>query len=268
MRPNRLLEQLRSGATAVGLVNTYPASGIIEGMCPGWDFVWIDGQHGQISYDAALHAVQAAGAAGVETLLRVPGHEPGVLGQYADLAPSAVMVPMVNTPEQAEAVVAALRFPPLGERSYGGRRVVDLDGREFFRERELMLVAQIETPEGVANAEAIIRTPGVDALFFGADDMKCRMQLPMNTPLVDHPRLLEAMQQTARDAVDAGKCCGSVAPNPPTFRACREAGYRMLVVGGDIVFLRQGAAAAREMVQSLLSEAPPTRPIAEGGAIG
>lgn len=87
MRVNRLMDRLRAGQMVAGLVNTYPASGIIEGMCSGWDFVWIDGQHGQISYEAALHAVQAARATGVDAILRVPGHEPGILGQYADLAP-------------------------------------------------------------------------------------------------------------------------------------------------------------------------------------
>lgn len=252
MRTNRLIEKLRAGQVVAGLVNTYPASGIIEGICRGWDFVWIDGQHGEMSYDAALRAVQAAAAAGVESILRVPGHEPGMLGRYADLAPAAVMVPMVNTRSEAEAIVRALRFPPTGTRSYGGRRLIDLGGRNAHRELELIVLAQIETLEAVENVEAIVRTDGVDGLFFGPDDMKCQLGVPIDTPLIGDPRLLSALKKTAKAATDAGKFCGTVAANSEAVRACLEAGCRLLAAGGDIQFLRQGAAAARDMIRGVV----------------
>ena len=162
------------------------------------------------------------------------------------------MVPMVNDREQAEAVVRALRFPPLGARSYGGRRVIDLDGRNFHRERELLLLAQIETIEAVQNAEEIIRTDGVDGLFFGPDDMKCQMQIPTDTPLTADERLLAALQRTARVATDAGKFCGTVAADPQTARACLDAGCRLLVAGGDSGFLRHGSARAMEMIRGVV----------------
>jgi len=254
MRPNRLLEKLRAGKVVTGLGLTYPASGIIEGMCSGWDFVWVDGQHGQFSYDSALHALQAVRATGLDALLRVPGHEPGILGPYADLGPEAVMVPMVNNRRQAEAVVAALRFPPLGERSYGGRRVVDLDGREFYRERDLMVLAQVETPEALENVEEIIGTDGIDALFFGPDDMKIRMDLPITTTMINNERLLAAFRRTARAATDADKVCGGIAADAETARVCLDAGCRMLVVGADITFLRQGAAAAMAMIRGVTGD--------------
>jgi 4-hydroxy-2-oxoheptanedioate aldolase len=247
---NRLLETLRAGRVAAGLVNTYPAAGIVEGMCAGWDFVWIDAQHGQIAYESALHAVQAARGVGVESVLRPPGHEPGTLGRYADLAPAAVMVPMVEDRGQAEAVVRALRFPPRGERSYGGRRAVDLHGRSFHVETELMVIVQIETLEGVENAAEIARTEGIDGLFFGPDDMKCSMGLAIDTPVIEDAQLLDAMKRTSGAASDAGKFCGSVAANAETVRACLEAGCRLLVAGGDNSLLRWGAAAARQMLRA------------------
>jgi 4-hydroxy-2-oxoheptanedioate aldolase len=243
MRPNILFNRLRKGEVCLGLGLMYPAPGIIECMCGGWDFVWIDGQHGQISYDTALGCLHAAGAAGVETVVRVPGHEPGMLGKWADLAPCAVMVPMIDTVDQAGAVVEGLRFPPLGERSYGGRRVIDLDGRDFFRERELMVVAQVETLESVQNASAIINTEGVDALFFGPDDMKVRMGIPINTAITDHPQLREAMKATADAARKAGKIAGSVAATGPALQMAIELGYQLIVGGGDVAFIRTSAAA-------------------------
>jgi len=260
MRPNRLLETLRAGGTVVGLFQTYPAPGIIEGMCRGWDFVWVDGQHGEFSYDSILHAVQAASATGVESLIRTPGHEPGMLGLYADLGPAAVMVPMVENRTQAEAIVSALRFPPLGNRSYGGRRVVDLDGREYYRERELMVLAQIETPESVENAADIIGTEGIDALFFGPDDMKCRMGLPIDTPLVESEQLMEALRETGRAATAAGRICGGIATSSELARVYLDAGCRLLVSGADIVFLREGAARALTMIRGAIGGNPAPQP--------
>ncbi len=249
---NRILAKLKNQQTALGLCNTYPASGIIEGMCTGWDFVMIDGQHGQMDYRAVLHAVQTAAAAEIGSLVRVPGHESGILGQLADCAPDAVMVPMVNTPEQARAIVQALRFPPLGSRSYGGRRVIDLGGREYFSSQELFVFAQVETLEAVENAQAIASVEGIDGLFFGPDDMKLRMELPIDAAVTDAPRLKEAMQQTADACRSADAFAGCVAGSTGALAVALDAGYHLVVGGGDIGFLRAGAAAQLDRMRSVL----------------
>ncbi|MDP6451472.1 MAG: hypothetical protein QF773_11680, partial [Lentisphaeria bacterium] len=70
MRKNQLLEKLRANQVVLGLTNMYPAAGIIEGMGRGWDFIWIDGQHGEMSYDSCLHATQACAATGIDSLIR------------------------------------------------------------------------------------------------------------------------------------------------------------------------------------------------------
>jgi len=242
MSVNRLLEKLRAGKVVLGLGNTYPAPGIIECMCKGWDFVWIDTQHGTMDYLNAVHACRAAEGRGLDTLLRVPGHEPGALGKFADLGPSAIMVPMVNSAEQAQGLVSALRFPPLGERSYGGRRVVDLYGRDYYAKQEMLLVVQIETVEACRQAPDIIATEGVDCLFFSPDDMRLRMDLPMNTPIVENEELRDAMAGVARAATEAGKFCGCVATDKETLTVAIEQGYRLIAGGGDAGFLRTMAA--------------------------
>jgi len=241
--PNRLLERLRRGEVCLGVANTYPAPGIIEIMGRGWDFVWIDGQHGQFSYHAALNAVRAAAGIGVDSLLRVPGHEHSTLCLYADMGPMAIMVPMVNTAAEAEDVVRGLRFPPRGVRSFGGRRVADLYGRGYATESELLIVAQIETAEAAANADAIAAVDGVDCLFFGPDDMKMSLGLPMETPITGDARLQRAMEQTARAAQAHGRALGCVCPNAESARLAMGLGYRLLAGGGDAPFLRTQAAA-------------------------
>ena len=254
MRENVLLEKLRADEVVLGVCNKYPAAGIVEGMCPGWDFLWIDGQHGEMDYRACMAAVRAAASVGVESLLRVPGHEAGVLGMYADMSPSGILVPMVNTPEDARRVVDRLRFPPLGNRSYGGRRVIDLDGRNFYRERELAVFAQIETVEALENADAIAATEGIDVLFFGPDDMKCQMGIPVNTGVLENDRLRTALECTAVAARDAGKPSAGVAPSEATLRVFLKMGYRCLCCGSDSGFLSAGSQQRRALMRDVANE--------------
>lgn len=243
MKENRLYSQLKNGEIVLGVGNMYPCAGILEGMAKGWDWAWIDSQHGQYSYHTCLEAVRAAHVAGVSSVIRVPGHEYGILGPIADLDPDGIMCPMVDNVEQARTCVRGLRFPPLGNRSYGGRRVVDLHGRDYYAERRQLLIAQVETLESVQNAEAIINTDGVDVLFFGPDDMKVRMGIPINTPVVENDQLRKALEVTAKAAHKAGKFAGTVAPNKEQLKLVTDLGYQLVVGGGDILFLRTTAAA-------------------------
>jgi 4-hydroxy-2-oxoheptanedioate aldolase len=259
---NPMLEKLRDGRILLGVCNSYPAAGIIEVMGRGWDFMWIDGQHGQHSYESALNAVRASELVGCDTLLRVPGHEAGELSRHADMAPSMLMVPMIDTAAEAEAVVRATRFPPLGNRSYGGRRPIDMEGREYHARCEVALAAQIETPEAVRNAAAIAAVPGVDVLFFSPDDMKLRLGLPINTA-ADGPELREVMEKTARAARDAGKFCACASGSAAGAARAVEMGYQMLATGSDVGFIRTLAPAKlAEMRQATGGSDAPARPAA------
>ena len=243
MATNNFWEKMQAGEICLGLGIMYPAAGIIEGMCAGWDFVWIDGQHGQLSYDSCLAAVHAAGAAGLDTVLRVPGHEYGIIGPLHDLAPSALMIPMVNSAEDAKRVVEATQFHPLGKRSYGGRRVIDCHGREYVRERKTVIIAQIETLEAMERVEEIVQTEGVDMVFFGPDDAKVQMGLAMDTKVHEHETMRAAMAETAQAARRAGKFAGTVAGTADAVRVAVDQGYSCLVGGSDIGFLRTSAEA-------------------------
>lgn len=232
----------------LGLLNCYPSAAIIETVGDMWDFVWIDGQHGQFSYDSALNAVRVVDLVGAYSVLRVPGKEYGVIGPFADMAPSALMIPMVDNAEQAKAVVDAVRFPPLGNRSYGGRRPIDLFNREYYQNHEPLIIAQIETPEALENADQIAATEGIDALFFGADDLKIRIGLPIDAPVLENERLTSALVHVAQVAKAAGKSAGCVAPGKGLFRRSVELGYKLLMGGSDKAFILD---ASRESVKSL-----------------
>lgn len=263
MPANEMRQRLDKGEVLYGMGNMLPASGLIEGMTKGWDLVWIDTQHGQFNYRDALHACQAAMAVRKYTMIRPPGQCPDLLGQYADLASDAMMVPMVDNVEQAKAINGALRFPPLGQRSYGGRRVCDLWGRDYYKESDLIFIAQIETIGAVERAGEIAAVEGVDALFFGPDDMRVSMGISVNTPVIEHPKLREAMGRVAEAAKAAGKFAGIVAVAPEAATVAKEMGYQLIIGGADIVLLRTAAAAK---IAELKGEAPAAPAKASGSS--
>ncbi len=253
MESTRLRQRLVNGEILLGLSNNYPSASLIETIGSMWDFLWIDGQHGQFSYDSALTAVRTTDLVGTDSLLRVPGQEYSILGLYADMLPSAMMVPVVNTPEQAKAVVDATRFPPLGNRSYGGRRPIDSLGRDYYLGDGLVLVLQIETPEAVENAAAIAALEGVDALFLGADDLKIQSGVPVNAPNLETKVVVEAMEKVARAAKDAGKISGCVAGTPEQVKYSADLGYQLIATGGDMGLLRE---ACREKIEQIRKVVP------------
>lgn len=248
MEPTRFRQRLLDGETLLGLSNNYPSAALIETIGSMWDFIWIDGQHGQFSYDNALTAVRTSDLVATDTLLRVPGHEHSLLGLYADMFPSALMVPMVNTPAQAKAVVDATSFPPLGNRSYGGRRPIDLLGRGYYSGNGPVIVAQIETPEAVDNAAAIAAIEGIDAIFLGADDLKIQSGVSVDAPNLETKVVVEAMARVAQAAKDAGKFSGCVAGTPEQVKCSIDLGYQILPVGSDVGMLRT---ACKEKIELL-----------------
>lgn len=243
MNASSLRQRLTAGELLFGLNQTYPAPGLVEIMAPGWDVMWIDGQHGQFGYSELLAAVRACELMGIAAMVRTSGHESGLLGPVADMAPEAIMMPMVNTAAEAKAIVRSLRFPPDGERSYGGRRVTDRHGPRYYKERDLLIVAQIETPQAVEQSEAIAAVPGIDVLFLGPDDMKLRFGLPIETPLLENDELIAAATRTAKAARDAGKFAAIPGVTVDSLSKCKELGYQMFFGGSDVGFIRKAAPA-------------------------
>ena len=248
---NRMLQKMRKGETILGLGVCYPAPGIIESMCRGWDFVWADAQHGQFTYDMLHYECQAAMVVGADMMIRCPGIEESLLSLYADLAPEAIMIPMVNNKGDAERIVKALRFPPIGNRSFSGRRLVDLYGRQYYKDFELCIVAQIENPEAVNNAYEIAGIEGVDLLFFGPDDFKISLGIPIDSTWRDNKDLESGYIKTSEAARKANKFCGTVAGSISDLETIIKWGYQLIVYGSDVAFLRSGSAKRLEEIQKM-----------------
>ncbi len=247
---NNILEKMSKNEVVWGISMSFPAPGIVECMYHDWDYIWIDGQHGQHTYDSVINSVRAAGAVGIDTMIRVKNHDIGDICRYADMAPQAIMVPMVNNVEQAVAVANAIRYAPAGTRSFGGRRIIDISSREGALEYKTLVVAQIETLEAIENVDAIAAVDGVDVLFFGPDDIKTRLGLNLLTQVNENDLLLQGFVKVAQAAKKYGKFAGTVSGSRETLQLAIDNGYNMLVAGGESGFIKSGSAAARQNIKS------------------
>jgi 4-hydroxy-2-oxoheptanedioate aldolase len=257
-----LRQKLNANQPALGFFLMYPICGLIECIEPDWDWVWIDGQHGQFDYRSFLECVRVADGCGIPPIVRVPGHEYGVIGPVMDMNPAGIMVPMVNNAQEARAVVKATRFPPLGERSYGGRRAIDQGGRIYHQTAndDTIVIAQIETPQAIENAEAIASIEGVDVLFFSPDDIKLRLGLPIDTAISDSDELAAAMEKVITAVKNTGTIGGCVTCTSPAITMAQSLGYTLLVGTGDVGLIRQGAAAQLATLQEALHLNSQTKP--------
>jgi 4-hydroxy-2-oxoheptanedioate aldolase len=256
-----------------GFTSMYPAPGIIERVGPEWDWIWIDGQHGEIGgYTEILSMVRACNLIGKPAFVRVPSHELGWISMAQDMNADGVIVPQVESVEEAKAVVQRAKFPPVGNRSYGGRRPIDFLGRNYSNtaNTDKKLICQIESEEALQAAEHIAALPGVDGLFLGPDDMMLRKGHPM-----DQPRSKEVMADCIGRMVRAcekhGKIPFTVAVGDDNIAMCVSLGVKYIVSGGDVPFLVNGSkdtiARAREVCQKALSSSVDTQGSVEAKTI-
>ena len=251
---NALKEKLDRDEVALGFTVVYPSASILECIGAEWDWLWLDWQHSEHDYRSLLECVCVAEARGVPPIVRVPGHEYGIVGPANDMCPAGLMVPMVDTPEQARAVVEATRFPPLGRRSIGSLRAVTLQGLDYAYKanEDVLLVAQIETKLGVSNVEAIAATEGVSGVLVGSVDLKLDMGIPLETPDVEADEIMKAMETVARAARNAGKFAGCLAFTPEAAKRTVQMGYRLLGGGVDSWLMQVAAATRLEELRAAL----------------
>jgi 2-keto-3-deoxy-L-rhamnonate aldolase RhmA len=241
--------------TVAGINISYPSAGVVERIGSDWDWLWLDGQHGQLSYDNILNCIRAADIIGVPSVVRVCGHDYGTIGLALDSGACGVMVPMVENSEQASRIVQAAKFAPLGKRSYGSRRMIDLYGRQYSEDAndDILLIIQIENQEGLENVDEIASVPGVDILFFSPDDISLEMGLKMSEPrstgLFD-----KQMERLASVAKSKGKIAGTVAVSPYLIKKAVGMGYGLIAISSDVSIMANGSKQARSIFDDTLKD--------------
>ncbi|MBS0483403.1 MAG: hypothetical protein JSR96_14910 [Proteobacteria bacterium] len=217
----------------------------------GFDWVCIDLQHGLISYSDLLGLVPALSGTKATVLVRVTSNDAGQIGRALDAGGHGVIVPMVNTAEEAAQAVAACRYPPQGTRSCGPMRDAMLEGFEYLAtaNSQIACVAMIETREGLANVKAIAATPGLDGLFIGPMDLCYGIGITPGS--FGDPAFIEAVDQIKQACADAGIAAGMFGYNAALSRAALEDGFQFSSIGSDANFLREGAKQAFDAARGL-----------------
>jgi len=220
----------------------------------GVDWVGIDTQHGLIGYDTLLHMLQAVAISGTPAVVRVSGNDAGEIGRALDSGAQGVIVPLIETAEQAAQAAFACRYPPRGGRSWGALRpTLSHPGYgPAFGDDYAVCFAMVETERGVDNIAEIARVPGVDVVYVGPSDLASSAGLPPQLALTDarHRTLVERIAAGCREA---GTWCGI---HPPSADVAWywDQGFRMFPVHRDLPAYQEGLASAIQDATRSLGE--------------
>jgi 4-hydroxy-2-oxoheptanedioate aldolase len=249
--PAEFRSALSDGRSLLGLWATIPSSLTAEAAAlSGVDYVVVDEQHGAVDRALLLGMLQGIQAGGAVPLVRVAKLDAWVIGSALDLGAAGVIVPMVETPEQAAQAVAACRYARAGSRSWGPLRADMAMGSahpEDLGDGPLCLV-MIETRMGLGAVEEIARTPGLDGIYVGPSDLALTLGLAP-TRRLEHPPVLEAIERVRRECEKAGVTAGLHCLGGEDAARFAGPGFGMVTVGGDLLFLRDALARAVAMAR-------------------
>ncbi|WP_109474516.1 HpcH/HpaI aldolase family protein [Ornithinimicrobium cavernae] len=238
----RTLEQLLAGdGPAVGTwVKLSAAEGVELMALAGFDFLVLDLEHSPMSLETAAQLITVARGHDIVPFVRTPDHAQSWIQRCLDAGAAGVLVPHVDTADEATAAVAAARHEPVGRRGVGPTsRAGDwglVPMADYLqRAGEQGVIVQLESPTAVANAAAIAAT-GVSALFVGPADLSVAMAVPVSDPTVR-----EAMSRVLAAARDAGVPCGTAVGDPAQARALAQEGFDFVMVSNDATILGLGA---------------------------
>ncbi len=245
MRTSKSLARIRSG----GIIRTAVLGHVIPSyIChaarAGYDCIWLDLEHRGMDQREVQSLLALFHLFDIDCLLRAPTLEKTGLYRYLEDGATGLMIPHVSTPELAQQLVQAVKFPPLGNRGMDNAGLdsgyrVNPDYHVFaeWANRETFLTVQIETPEAVENCEEIIAIDGVDMIFVGPGDLGLRLRLAGDT---DGSQLEAAFKKIAAACAKQGKPWGCPAMSPEDMQHRKDQGAQLLANFGEYLHLQRG----------------------------
>src|SRR5881409_3828719 len=217
----------------------------------GFDALVVDMQHGTTELSQVLPMLQAISQTETVPVVRVPWNDPAIIMKALDLGAFGIIVPLVNTAEDAAKAVAACRYPPVGMRSSGPVRAVHYGGSDYLAKAndEIVVMAMIETKEGLANLDAICATKGLDAVYIGPADLSFALGLP---PRGDNPDPLHmaTCDKIRAAAHKAGIKCVMHCASAAFAAGAVKRGFDMVMLTADIACMVVGARAQLEELKA------------------
>ncbi len=239
-----LRSRVADGTVTLGAWCMIPSALSAEVVARGpVDWVMIDMQHGCMSYETAVEMIRAIDLAGIPSIVRIASNEPGIIGRVLDAGALGILVPMIDSAEDARRAVAACLYPPDGGRSMGPVRALLRDGKGYVAgaNQRILVIPMIETVAALEAVEEIAAVPGVGALFLGAYDLSLSMGLPPAENDGD-PRFDAAVARVVAAAKAAGLPAAMMASvDKAPLRLAQ--GFRMISIFTDVYGLSQTLAA-------------------------
>lgn len=204
----------------------------------GWAAVLLDQQHGASGPTELAACLTAAKAAGAPALVRVAALDDGLIGSALDAGAQGVMAPMIETGEQAAALVRAVKYPPTGRRSFGPYRAKFLVDGDYFSVADSWTIAcaQIETELALRNIDAICAVPGIDMICVGPNDLAISMSRGANRD-IRAPAVIDAIRHIHERATAQGVIT-TIFANDREYAADMAAiGWRVISIGTDTSWL-------------------------------
>jgi 4-hydroxy-2-oxoheptanedioate aldolase len=241
---NRFKRAIRDGKTQFGLWVALADAGCAE-ICAGAGFDWLllDGEHGPNDLRTLLAQLQAVAPYNSQPIIRLRVGDTHLIKQVLEIGVQSLLIPMVESAEQAVALVEAMQYPPAGVRGVGSvlarssrwNRIPDYLKRAG---EEICLLVQIETRRGVENLRDIAAVPGVDGIFIGPADLSASMG---HIGEINHPDVLATIDRCIAAVRGAGKAPGILAFDDKLIKHYRDAGCVFIAVGADSLLLSQSA---------------------------
>jgi 4-hydroxy-2-oxoheptanedioate aldolase len=249
MRTNTALERWRAGEPAYGawlsIANSLSAEVIANQR---YDWVTIDMQHGAIDYPDAVHMLQAISTTAATPFVRVPWNDFGVIGKMLDAGAMGVIIPMVNSVQEARLAVSACRYFPDGARSFGPIRAGLYAGPDYYAHanQEIACIPMIETRQAYQQIDDILAVPGITAVYVGPADMSITLGL---APRMDNGGEFEEIRLGVAAACARHGVIAGIHGNAPLAAKHAAAGYKMITITSDMALLAAGAAADLRLVR-------------------
>jgi 2-keto-3-deoxy-L-rhamnonate aldolase RhmA len=262
MPPSRsLLERLSTQKALIGLLQSHPNPALTEmaGLC-GYDFAFLDCEHGVFSDFDCLHALRALAATDTLAVVRLAGHDLQAVGRWLDLGADVIVVPNVSTAEQAKRLARAMEYPPKGTRGVGAafHRATryGLDAAAYLKAPRggASLLVIIESALGVANAGEILEVEGVDGAIIGPADLSADLGCAGDFA---SPAFAQAVEHIERAAGATGKILGTALHGSYPVEALVARGHRLLIVGSDISLIREAMTSQVAKLKSSLGASRP-----------
>ncbi len=250
MRTNHVRQRLEAGEPSVGCWLSLPSPEAAEYVSHlGFDWLVVDTEHNPIDIRTLATMFAVMSGSGTAPMVRIPWNTPEHFKRVLDAGAWGIVVPMVNSREEAEAAVRATRYHPLGERSVGGGRHAlsfDTAPAEYYRRAndEVLLVVQIEHIRGVESAEDILSVPGVDACFIGPNDLAASMGLGLGVALEgEDPRVVEAIEHVRKTCDRHGVAPGIHCSGAEAVNARLREGFRYCAMSSELKYMVAGLTA-------------------------